>query len=482
MITINISPLLSLFLTKTLFEMKKYYLETFGCQMNVVDSEQIEDQLRQLGYRSVSEPAAADLILLNTCSIRARAERKVYGHLGRFKPLKERNPELILAVGGCVAQQEGARMLQKVPYLDMVFGTHNVHRLAEMVRQVESRRARPVAVEFLDPETRRRLFPRRVATDSITRFVTVIQGCDNFCSYCIVPYVRGREVSRPHSEILAEVVQLVEQGVREVTFIGQNVNSYGRKEAGEISFAELLRRVEDIAGLERVRFVTSHPKDLSDELIDCFGNLAKLCNHIHLPVQAGSDRILTAMRRGYGRDQYLERVARLRRACPDIRITSDIIVGFPGETAEDFAQTMDLLEQARFAEIYSFLYSARPETAAARLKDATPKADHQARFERLVARQEEISRDYREADLGRVVPVLVEGASRQGAGQLFGRTGWNRIVNFDGAPDLIGRMVAVRLTAAQRNSHIGEVVPCSTACNHHLQSSAFSLQSGFESH
>lgn len=437
--------------------MKNFYLETFGCQMNVVDSEQIVDLVQQLGYVRVGSPESADLIILNTCSIRARAERKVYGHLGRFKPLKQRRPGLILAVCGCVAQQEGERMLQKVPYLDVVCGTHNVHRLGDMVRQAEERRVRCAEVAFLEADQRRRLFPERRPNAEVTRFVTVIQGCDNFCSYCIVPHVRGREVSRPAAEVLHEVRTLVAQGVREVTLIGQNVNSYGRKEGDVISFAALLKQVNAVEGLERIRFMTSHPKDLSDELVDCFGELDKLCKHIHLPVQAGGDAVLKAMRRGYTREQYLGRIARLRRVCPDIRVTSDVIVGFPGETESDFEQTMDLLKEARFAEIYSFIYSARPGTSAADLADETPKAVKQERFDRMLALQEEITLGYHGRDVGQVLPLLVEGSSRQGNGQLFGRTTWNRIVNFDGGRDLIGQIVPVRLLRAYRNSHLGEL-------------------------
>jgi tRNA-2-methylthio-N6-dimethylallyladenosine synthase len=437
--------------------MKNFYLETFGCQMNVVDSEQIVDLVQQLGYVRVGSPESADLIILNTCSIRARAERKVYGHLGRFKPLKQRRPGLILAVCGCVAQQEGEHMLEKVPYLDVVCGTHNVHRLGDMVRQAEERRARCAEVAFLEADQRRWLFPERKPNAEVTRFVTVIQGCDNFCSYCIVPHVRGREVSRPAAEVLHEVRTLVAQGVREVTLIGQNVNSYGRKEGDLISFAALLKQVNAVEGLERIRFMTSHPRDLSDELVDCFGELDKLCKHIHLPVQAGGDAVLKAMRRGYTREQYLGRIARLRRVCPDIRVTSDVIVGFPGETESDFEQTMELLEEARFAEIYSFIYSARPGTSAADLADETPKAVKQERFDRMLALQEEITLEYHRRDVGQVLPLLVEGSSRQGNGQLFGRTTWNRIVNFDGGRDLIGQIVPVRLLRAYRNSHLGEL-------------------------
>ncbi len=436
---------------------KYFYLETFGCQMNVVDSEQMVEILQQLGYGQTDAPESADLILLNTCSIRARAERKVYGHLGSFKPLKERNPNLILAVGGCVAQHEGERMLDKVPHLDIVFGTHNVHRLAELVRNAEAKRGRGLLVDFLSEEQRRQLFPSRRPSREISRFVTIVQGCDNFCAYCIVPYVRGREVSRPSAEVLDEVRSLIDQGAAEITLVGQNVNSYGVREGDEISFAELLHQVHELPGLQRLRFITSHPKDLSDDLIDCFGSLDKLCKHLHLPVQAGSDRILQAMGRGYSRDQYLAKVERLRQVCPEIRLTSDVIVGFPGEDQADFEQTLDLLRQAQFAEIYSFIFSPREGTAAALLADDTPAEIKQQRFDRMLALQDGITRRFHEGDVGRVLPVLVEGESRQGGGQLFGRTGWNRIVNFKADASLIGCIVPVRLIEAQRNSHIGVV-------------------------
>jgi tRNA-2-methylthio-N6-dimethylallyladenosine synthase len=436
---------------------KRFYLETFGCQMNVVDSERIVDLLRQIGYLQVPAAEEADLILLNTCSVRDKAERKVYGHLGRFKPLKDENPSLILGVGGCVAQQEGERLLQKVPYLDLVFGTHNVHKLPEMVRKVEQNRVRCHETDFLDRETRLQLFPVRTEGESVTRFVTVMQGCDNFCSYCVVPHVRGREVSRPSGEILEEIRQLAAGGVREVTLIGQNVNSYGGKEPGELSFAALLAEVHEVEGIERIRFTTSHPKDLSEELIDCFGSLEKLCRHIHLPVQSGSSRVLQQMNRGYDREGYLEKVRRLKAVCPDIRLTSDIIVGFPGETDEDFEDTLSLADEVRYADIFTFLYSPRPGTAAAELPDDLGAKEKQARFDRLLALQERIGRETWEGDCGEVLPVLVEGESRQGEGQLFGRTTWNRIVNFEGGKDLVGKIVPVRITRSFKNSQLGGI-------------------------
>ncbi len=437
---------------------KAFYLETFGCQMNVVDSERIVDLLGNIGYHQVDEPGQAGLILLNTCAVRDKAVRKAYGHLGRFKPLKDRDPTLILGMGGCIAQQEGKQLLEEFPYLDLVFGTHNVHRLPEMVQQVAEQHVRCEETEFLDRETRLQLFPARSGQDAFTRFVTVMQGCDNFCSYCVVPLVRGREISRPSGEILAEIRELAEQGVREVTLIGQNVNSYGTKEAAELSFAALLDQVNAIVGIDRIRFTTSHPKDLSDELVECFGRLEKLCWHLHLPVQCGSNQILRAMNRGYTRERYLEIVKRLRDACPEIRLTSDIIVGFPGETEADFAATMSLLEEVRYAEIYSFIYSPRRGTAAAEIVDTTPAKVKQERFDRMLALQQEISRQTWEADVGTVQEVLVEGESKLGEGQLFGRSTWNRIVNFSGPAELAGSLVPVSITRAYRNSLLGELV------------------------
>lgn len=435
---------------------KYFYLETFGCQMNVVDSEQIVDLLGRIGYQQMDDPEQADLILLNTCSVRDKAERKVYGHLGRFKPIKDRRPELIIGVGGCVAQQEGERLLEKLRYVDLVFGTHNIHRLPEMLACVEEQNERRLATEFLDAQTRRNLFPERSVNDAVTRFVTIMQGCDNFCTYCIVPHVRGREISRPSDEILAEIQHLADNGVREVTLLGQNVNSYGGGEANDIRFTELLQKIHDIQGIERLRFTTSHPKDLSEELIECFGTLPKLARHLHLPVQCGSDAVLSAMNRGYSRAQYLDKVARLKQICPEIRLTSDIIVGFPGETEADFEATLALVAEVGYADIYTFLYSPRRGTAAADLPETLGAKEKQARFDRLLAVQQEISSRIWQSDVGQVLLVLVEGTSRQGD-QLFGRTTWNRIVNFSGSKELIGRIVPVRITQSFKNSQVGEL-------------------------
>jgi len=437
---------------------KAFYLETFGCQMNVVDSEQIAALLSGIGYLRVDSAEEADLVLLNTCSVRDKAERKVYGHLGRFKPIKDKRPNLIIGVGGCVAQQEGERMLEKVAYLDLVFGTHNIHRLPELVQEVEQSRQRGCETNFQDRETRLNLFPERSVQESVTRFVTVMQGCDNFCSYCIVPHVRGREISRPSDDIITEVKGLVAQGVREITLLGQNVNSYNLKSDEGISFPQLLERINAIDGLQRLRFATSHPKDLTSELINCFGSLDKLCKHIHLPFQSGSDRILKLMNRGYTAAEYLDKVERLKKVCPEIRLTTDIIVGFPGETEIDFQKTLDLVKQVRYADAFTFLYSPRGETAAAKMVDDQSNQQKQQRFDRLLDLQQQVSAEIWQTDSDHVLSVLVEGESRQGEGQMFGRTTWNRIVNFQGSTDLIGQIVAVKINKVFRNSHIGELV------------------------
>jgi len=437
---------------------KAFYLETFGCQMNVVDSEHIAALLTGIGYSQVGSAEEADLVLLNTCSVRDKAERKVYGHLGRFKPIKDKRPDLIIGVGGCVAQQEGEKMLGKVPYLDLVFGTHNIHRLPELVHEVEQNRRRGCETNFQDRETRLNLFPERSVQESVTRFVTVMQGCDNFCSYCIVPHVRGREISRPSGDIITEVKGLVAQGVREITLLGQNVNSYNLKNTEDVSFPQLLEQINDIEGLQRLRFATSHPKDMTTELINCFGSLDKLCRHIHLPFQSGSDRILKLMNRGYTVVEYLHKVERLKKVCPEIRLTTDVIVGFPGETETDFQGTLDLAKQVGYADAFTFLYSPRVETAAARMPDDQSAVQKQQRFNRLLELQQQVSAEIWKTDADQVLSVLVEGESRQGEGQMFGRTTWNRIVNFQGSTDLIGQTVVVKITKVFRNSHVGEMI------------------------
>jgi len=437
-------------------ENKYLYVETFGCQMNVNDSEKIATLLKDVGYLSTDDPDRADLVILNTCSVRAKAEQKVYGHLGRFKGARSRKKGFLLGVGGCVAQQEGERLLQKVPWLDLVFGTHNLHLLPEMVRAAEQGERR-AEVGFIDNETRLDLFPETGGEGGVTRFVTVMQGCDNFCSYCIVPYVRGREISRRSSDIIDEVRKAVAEGVKEVTLLGQNVNSYGLKTDGELSFAGLIRRIAGVEGLERIRFTTSHPKDISPELIACFAEVPKLCGHIHLPAQSGSDAVLARMNRGYTRAGYLEKVAALKAARPGIQFTGDMIVGFPGETEEDFQATISLMEEVRYADLFSFIYSPRPETAAAGFPDSVSRKDKQSRLDRLQSLQQQMKRERNISFVGSRQLVLVEGVSKRGD-QLYGRIDGNRIVNFAAGPALIGTMAEVTITQDYQNSLLGEIV------------------------
>ncbi len=440
---------------------KRFYLETFGCQMNVVDSEWIAALLFDLGYRQIHRPEEADLIVLNTCSVREKAERKVYGHLGIFKPLKDKNPNLILAVGGCVAQQEQQRLLERIPYLDIVFGTHNVHQFGQMVRSVEQSRQKCCETSFNHSSTRFDTFPLRSGASAVNKFVTIVQGCDNYCTYCIVPYVRGREVSRGSADILAEIEGLVRQGVREITLLGQNVNSYGRRNIANVratsSFTELLHAVHAIDGLERIRFFSSHPKDFGPELIECFRTLPKVCPQMHLALQSGSNRVLKAMHRGYTREDFLTKIEQLRCSCPQIRLSTDVIVGFPGETEADFHDTLSLLDEVGFGDVFTFLYSPRPETKAAQFADPVSKEEKQRWFEELLARQRQINVRVWGGDVGTTQEVLVEGKSRHGAGQLFGRNLWNRIINFDGPEELIGHMVQVHITRSMNNSHLGEL-------------------------
>ncbi|ABQ27288.1 tRNA (N6-isopentenyl adenosine(37)-C2)-methylthiotransferase MiaB [Geotalea uraniireducens] len=434
---------------------KLLYLETFGCQMNVSDSEKIAALLKGIGYFPTQDSSQADLVILNTCSVRAKAEEKVYNHLVQYKGLKRKKPGIILGVGGCVAQQEGERLLANVPHLDIVFGTHNLHLLPELVRAAE-KGERLAEVGFIDNETRLDLFPVDERTDGVSRFVTVMQGCENFCSYCIVPYVRGREISRRSADILGEVRGMAGNGVKEVTLLGQNVNSYGLKSSGEMSFIALLREVSLIPGIERIRFTTSHPKDFSQPLIDCFAEIPKLCRHIHLPAQSGSNAVLAAMNRGYTREEYLGSIARLKAACPSIQITGDIIVGFPGETEEDFQATLSLMEEVRYTDVFSFIYSKRPETKAAGYADEVGQDEKQGRLSRLLDLQRRITLETNKSFVGTVQQVLIEGESRRG-GQFYGRTSGNRVVNLAADVSLVGSIVNVMITRGDQNSLQGEL-------------------------
>ncbi len=433
----------------------RFYIQTFGCQMNDHESAVLARLLEEDGNLEVARAEEADVILLNTCAIRAKAEQKVYSQLGRYRQLKEGRPELILGVGGCVAQGEGRKVFRRAPFVDLVFGTQAVHQVPGLVRLVRDGRRRLVATPQEDaPETLEALYAHSRGR-GVRAYVTVMQGCDNYCAYCVVPFVRGREVSRAPEEIVAEVERLVGDGVAEVTLLGQNVNSYGRKPERGLDFPGLLRRVAAVTGLKRIRFTTSHPKDLSDALIASFAAVPKLMPHIHLPVQSGADRVLEAMRRGYTARHYRERVARLRAARPDIAITSDVIVGFPGETEAEFAATLELMDGVGFDGLFSFKYSPRPGTAAARLPGAVPEPVKEERLARLQALQAEHTLRRNRQFEGTLCSVLVEGASKAGGGQLVGRTPHNKIVNFDGPPQWVGDEVPVRIDRAAVNSLVG---------------------------
>jgi tRNA-2-methylthio-N6-dimethylallyladenosine synthase len=431
---------------------KLVYLKTFGCQMNVHDSEKMLSILTDHGYRPTRDIHRADVILLNTCSVRAKPEHKVYSALGRLEKLKEQNHGLIIGVGGCVAQQEGPRLLDRIGHLDLVLGTHNIHRLPDLIRGVEDTGKTVCAVDFRDEVRSLDISPVPSNGEKVKSYVTIMQGCDNFCSFCIVPHVRGREKSRPSENILGEIRSLSERNVREVTLLGQNVNSYGRDLSGGWTFAQLLARINAIEGIWRVRFTTSHPKDISEELIMAFGKLEKVCKHIHLPFQSGSDGVLERMNRGYTRKQYMEKARLLREVCPDIGMTSDVMVGFPGEDERDFHETLDLIQRVQFDNLFSFKYSPRKETEAARFPDQIDESTKSRRLRILQELQKQITLERNQALEGRHEEILVEGMSKRGRGGMTGRTSSNKVVNFTGNPDLIGQLVKVRIEEGRANS------------------------------
>ena len=436
----------------------KIYLETYGCQMNVCDSGKIVHLFADLGYQPTSDSRSADLIVINTCSVREKPELKLFSALGRYIPLKRKRSELVIAVGGCVAQQWGEKLLERCPGLDIVFGTHQLDSLPQLVAQVRHSKKSASSTDFRARPGGLEVMARPTAA-AVSAMVTIMQGCDNFCSYCIVPYVRGREYSRPSASIIEEVRRLAEAGIKEVMLLGQNVNSYGLKAPGEISFAGLLGRVHEIKGIERIRFTTSHPKDMSDKLISAFAALPKLCPSLHLPLQAGSDAVLKRMGRGYTVAAYLEKVEKLRRVAPDIALTTDIIVGFPGEGEADFKQTLTVLEKVRYDQIYSFKYSTRPGTRAADYDDVVADEEKRDRLARCQALQDEISQALLLTQVGRVAEVLVSGPSKRGEGEWSGRTPENRIVNFPAPAKIaVGDIYEVKIVEALKHSLKGEVV------------------------
>ncbi|MEJ2032434.1 MAG: tRNA (N6-isopentenyl adenosine(37)-C2)-methylthiotransferase MiaB [Deltaproteobacteria bacterium] len=399
------------------------YIETFGCQMNERDSEIMGQLLARAEYITTTELPEAEVVVINTCSVRAKAEQKAFSLLGRLRKLKRLNPELVIAVTGCVAQQEGEKLRERMPHVDLVVGPQQIYRLADMVAEVRKHRQRGIIATELSSSFEIPAFlPSLDNSAPHKRFVTIMQGCNNFCTYCVVPFTRGREISRPFEDVLAEVEHLIRLGVKEVTLLGQNVNSYGLdcKHGERRTFPELLRVVAGIKGLVRLRFTTSHPKDLSEELMRCFGELDNLCPHFHLPVQSGSNRILKRMNRRYTIESYLEKVEALRRYRPEILLTTDLIVGFPGETDKDFAATMELLETVRYHGAFSFKYSDRPYAKSIAFSDKVAEEVKQERLALLQARQEEIALARRQEYVGQEIEVMVEGESRTAAGQWSG--------------------------------------------------------------
>ncbi len=437
---------------------KKVFIRTFGCQMNEYDSDKMADVLAAAeGFEKTSDPAEADLILFNTCSVREKAQEKVFADLGRVKGFKSK-PGVMIGVGGCVASQEGAEIVRRAPFVDLVFGPQTLHRLPQLMEQRRATGVAQVDISFPEIEKFDHLPPARV--ENTSAFVSIMEGCSKYCSFCVVPYTRGEEVSRPLVDVMAEIRHLAAHGVVEVTLLGQNVNAYvGTLPDGEAAdFALLLSQVSRVDGIERIRYTTSHPLEFTQRLIEAYAKLPKLVSQLHLPVQSGSDRILAAMKRNYTAMEYRSIVRRLRVARPGISLTSDFIVGFPGETESDFLQTMKLVDDVRFDGAFSFIYSPRPGTPAANLRDDTPYEVKLGRLKRLQARLQEFSEEYSRAMVGSRQRVLVEGRARKDAAELAGRTENNRVVNFAGPDRLMGRYVELEITHAYPHSLRGRVV------------------------
>jgi tRNA-2-methylthio-N6-dimethylallyladenosine synthase len=438
---------------------RKVFIKTFGCQMNEYDSAKMADVLGAAEpYESTDNPEEADVILFNTCSVREKAQEKVFTDLGMVKHLKQRNPKLVIGVGGCVASQEGAAIVQRAPYVDLVFGPQTLHRLPAMIEKNKQTGRPQVDIAFPEIEKFDHIPPARV--EGATAFVSIMEGCSKYCTYCVVPFTRGEEVSRPLDDVLAEVAHLASEGVKEITLLGQNVNAYrGVMHDGEIAdFALLIELVAEVPGVERIRYTTSHPREFTQRLIDVYAKVPKLVSHLHLPVQAGSDRILAAMKRGYTVLEYKSIIRKVREARPGIALATDFIVGFPGETDEDFEATMRLLEEINFDHSFSFVYSPRPGTPAASLADDMPQEAKLQRLYRLQAQLDKQVKAYSEAMVGTVQRVLVEKPSKKDENELMGRTENNRVVNFAGPARLIGHFVDVTITRALPNSLRGEVL------------------------
>ncbi len=440
--------------------MKKLYIKTHGCQMNEYDSARIQDLLGvSHGVETTDNPEEADILLLNTCSIREKAQEKVFHQLGRWKHLKDENPDLIIGVGGCVASQEGEAIGQRAPFVDMVFGPQTLHRVPEMIDA--SKPDGPVLVDITFPEIEKFDALPEPSVDGPSAFVSIMEGCSKYCTFCVVPYTRGEEVSRPFDDVIAEISHLAQEGVKEVNLLGQNVNAYrGENHEGDIiDFAELLYFVAAVPGIERIRYTTSHPVEFSDALINAYAEIPELVSHLHLPVQSGSDKVLAAMKRGHTRDEYIAKMKRLQSIRPNISFSSDFIIGFPGETDEDFEDTMNLIAEIGFDTSFSFIYSARPGTPAAELEDNTPMSAKKERLQILQHRINQQAQQISRQMVGNVEKILVSGVSRKHSEQLQGRTENNRVVNFlSEDQSLIGKFVEVIITEALPNSLRGELL------------------------
>ena len=435
---------------------KSFFIQTFGCQMNEEDSEKLSGMLKRIGYTKTEAKEEASIILFNTCCVRENAENKVYGNLGLLKKLKKNNPDLVIGICGCMMQQKGMadKILKEFPYVDIIFGTHNSYKFPEYLNRVKTEGVK----EIFDKETE---IIEGIPVDresSIKAFVTIMYGCNNFCTYCVVPYVRGRERSRRPEEIEKEIKELVAQGYKEITLLGQNVNSYGKGLEEEIDFAKLLRRINEIEGLERVRFMTSHPKDLTEDVIMAIKECDKLCEQIHLPVQSGSDEILKKMNRHYDREKYMSLIKKIKEEIPECSITTDIIVGFPGETEENFLDTLNLCEEVGYDSAFTFIYSRRNHTPADRMEDQVPDDVKHERFNRLVDVINKGVINGNKVYEGRTVEVLVEGPSKNDETKLMGRTRNGRLVNFPGDVSMVGKLVNVHINRAQPFSLLGEIV------------------------
>lgn len=438
---------------------KKLHIKTWGCQMNEYDSSKMADLLNaENGFELTDIPEEADILLLNTCSIREKAQEKVFHQLGRWKKLKKKNPDLVIGVGGCVASQEGAAIQKRANYVDLVFGPQTLHRLPEMIGQVQAGQKAVVDVSFPEIEKFDRLPEPRA--EGVSAFVSIMEGCSKYCTFCVVPYTRGEEVSRPLDDVLYEIAQLAEQGVREVNLLGQNANAYrGEMHDGEMcSFAELLRFVAAIDGIDRIRYTTSHPIEFSDDIIDVYTDTPEVVSHLHLPVQSGSDRILTLMKRAHTAIEYKSTIRKLRKARPGLVMSSDFIIGFPGESKQDFADTMKLIEDINYDISFSFIYSARPGTPAADLPDDVPMEEKKERLAILQTRITQMSQQIGRQMVGTVQRILVEGPSKKNIMELTGRTENNRVVNFEGSHDHIGKFVDVEIVDVFPNSIRGVFV------------------------